>query len=446
MKEPRRGHSRRCRSVECRSENAGEEHLFRNPLSKWYRGRRRSKDDEAGLLDAEYDAGHESHSQQQVRGNRRLAVASNNSSSGGAPKLATKPNNSSGNNCSSENSASSTTSPPPNKPTAAASGGYGPRVRISLPEEDLSTRAKQQSRAVAHQQQQEGCTDRSEVPAVPPRPASCQPPQQPSKTRSLCPAERARLAFPGCHNQETMSSHSPSRVLTQSPARAIGVQSLDALLGQLCSGNCKISMKVKDKDGKVHKDKDVKVHKDDDSKALAHKSNDICCMKETTPCSRSHFPTSFPTSIEVLMTVNHSCTTHRSLSERSLQRDSSMVSVVHSKPGHQDIISIPKSRFIVVAALLTFVLVACFCITIYSFSVPAEHNHLHGNESTKSASPNQNVQSSSTSATTGNTTTVTVATATSAAPRIMPAQYDALRQHQQTDSNILPSRPRVVIL
>ncbi|XP_075525869.1 uncharacterized protein LOC142557711 [Dermacentor variabilis] len=446
MKEPRRGHSRRCRSVECRSENAGEEHLFRNPLSKWYRGRRRSKDDEAGLLDAEYDAGHESHSQQQVRGSQRLTAASNNSSLGGTPKSVTKPNKNSGNNCSLENSASSTTSPPLHKPTVATSSGYGPRVRISLPEEDLSTRAKQQRRAVTHQQQQVGCVDRSEAPAVPPRPTSCQPLQQPSKTRSLCPAERARLAFPGCHNQETMSSHSPSRVLTQSPARAMGVQSLDALLGQLCSGNCKISMKVKDKDGKVDKDKDIKVHKDDDSKALAHKSNDICCMKEATPCSQSHFPTSFPTSIEVLMTVNHSCTTHRSLSERSLQRDSSMVSVVHSKPGHQDIISIPKSRFIVVAALLTFVMVACFCITIYSFSVPAEHNHLHGNESTKSASPSQNVQSSSTSAITGNTTTVTIPAATSAAPRIVQAQYDALMQHQRTDSNGLSSRPRVVIL
>ncbi|KAL1415438.1 hypothetical protein MTO96_006788 [Rhipicephalus appendiculatus] len=427
MKEPRRGHSRRCRSVECRSENAGEEHLFRNPLSKWYRGRRRSKDDEAGLLDAEYDAGHESHSQQQVRGSRQPTTASTNSS-GGVPKSLTKPNKSSS-NCSSKKCASSTTSAQPHKPTAA-NGSYGPRVRISLPEEDLSTRARQQGRTAAHQQAE--CADKSEVPALPPRPASCQPTQLPNKTRSLCPAERARLAFPGCHNQE--SGHSPSRALTQSPARAMGVQSLDALLGQLCSGNCKISMKVKDKDGRAHKDKDgrahkdkdIKVHKDDDSKTLAHKHNEICCMNDATQCSRSHFPTTFPTSIEVLMTVNHSCTTHRSLSERSLQRDSSMVSVVHSKPGHQDIISIPKSRFIVVAALLTIVMVACFCITIYSFSVPAEHEHTQANQSTKSASPNQNMQSSSSLA--------------------HESQYDALLQHQRTDINVPQGRPRIVIL
>lgn len=441
MKEPRRGHSRRCRSVECRSENAGEEHLFRNPLSKWYRGRRRSKDDEAGLLDAEYDGGHESHSQQQVRGSQQSTVASI-SSSGGAPKSSTKPNKSSSSNCSTKKCPSSITSPQPHKPTAAH-GGYGPRVRISLPEEDLSTRAKQQSRTAAHQQQAE-CADKSEVPALPPRPASCQPTQLPNKTRSLCPAERARLAFPGCHNQE--SGHSPSRDLTQSPARAMGVQSLDALLGQLCSGNCKISMKVKDKDGKAHKDKDIKVHKDDDSKTLAHKHNEICCMKEATQCSRSHFPTTFPTSIEVLMTVNHSCTTHRSLSERSLQRDSSMVSVVHSKPGHQDIISIPKSRFIVVAALLTFVMVACLCITVYSFSVPAEHDHTQGNQSTKSASPNQNMQSSSSSAVGGNTTTVATPAAASNVSQIARARYDTPLLHQRTDINVPQSRPRIVIL
>lgn len=45
-------------------------------------------------------------------------------------------------------------------------------------------------------------------------------------------------------------------------------------------------------------------------------------------------------------------------------------SVVHTKQTHQDIISIPKSRFIVVSALLSFVMVACFSITIYSFAVP----------------------------------------------------------------------------
>uniref|UniRef100_A0A131YKN7 Uncharacterized protein n=1 Tax=Rhipicephalus appendiculatus TaxID=34631 RepID=A0A131YKN7_RHIAP len=226
----------------------------------------------------------------------------------------------------------------------------------------------------------------------------------------------------------------------------MGVQSLDALLGQLCSGNCKISMKVKDKDGRAHKDKDIKVHKDDDSKTLAHKHNEICCMNDSTQCSRSHFPTTFPTSIEVLMTVNHSCTTHRSLSERSLQRDSSMVSVVHSKPGHQDIISIPKSRFIVVAALLTIVMVACFCITIYSFSVPAEHEHTQANQSTKSASPNQNMQSSSSLAVGGNTTTVATSAAASNASQTARAQYDALLQHQRTDINVPQGRPRIVIL
>lgn len=443
MKEPRRGHSRRCRSVECRSENAGEEHLFRNPLSKWYRGRKRSKDDEAGLLDGDFDAGHEGHSQQQVRGTRKLPEASNNSA-GGAPKSTTKASNSSS-NCLPGDSPSSTASPLPHKPTAA-NNGYGPRVRISLPEEDLSTRAKKQQGRIGTHQQQAGCADRSEVPALPPRPASCQPLPQPNKTRSLCPAERARLAFPGCHNQDMVSGSPPSRALTQSPARAMAVQSLDALLGQLCSGNCKISMKVKDKDGKVNKDKDVKVHKDDD-KALAHKKSEICCMKEATQCSRNHFPTSFPTSIEVLMTVNHSCTTHRSLSERSLQRDSSMVSVVHSKPGHQDIISIPKSRFIVVAVLLTIVIAACFCITIYSFSVPAEHNQAQGNQSTKSASPNQNVQPLPTSPITGNTTTVATPATASTAPQIVQAQYDALQHHyQRTDIGGPQSQPRIMIL
>lgn len=444
MKEPRRGHSRRCRSVECRSENAGEEHLFRNPLSKWYRGRRRSKDDEAGLLDAEYDASHESHSQQQqqqVRGSRQPGAVSTNGS-GGAPKSLAKPNKSSS-NCESKKCPSSTTSVQPHKPTAA-SGTYGPRVRISLPEEDLSTRARQQGHTVAHQQAERA--DKSEVPAFPPRPASCQPMQLPNKTRSLCPAERARLAFPGCHNQEAASGHSPSRALTQSPARAMGVQSLDALLGQLCSGNCKISMKVKDKEGRANKDKDIKVHKDDDSKTHAHKHNEICCMKEAAQCSRSHFPSTFPTSIEVLMTVNHSCTTHRSISERSLQRDSSMVSVVHSKPGHQEIISIPKSRFIVVAALLTIVMVACFCITIYSFSVPAEHDHTQANQSTKTASPKENVQSSSSIAVGGNTTTVATIAAASNASQTVRAQYDSLLQHQRTNVNVSQGRPRIVIL
>lgn len=431
MKEPRRGHSRRCRSVECRAENTGDDHLFRNPLSKWYRGRRRSKDDEAQLLGAEYDAGHESGSSQQQRQERSGRQQPVTKSSGASAPSSTRPPKGP---CP---PGPPSIHRPPSTPTAACGG---PRVRISLPEEDLSTRTKQ---AAGHQT---GCAEKYKVspavPALPPRPASCQPPQPPGKSRSLCPAERARLAFPGCQSQETMDSQSPSQTRARSPSRATGVLSLDALLGQLCSGRCNISMKIKDKDDR---DGEHHHHRREDCLALAQKSSSEICTRELTPtpCSR-HFPTSFPTSIEVLMTVKHSCSTHPSLSERSLQRDSSMVSVVHSKPGHQEIISIPKSRFIVVAALLSFVMVACFCIAIYSFSVPADH--WRGNTTTKPPSPAQNAPPGTTSAVLVKSTAVSTSAVTTAATRIVQDQPLALLQSQRTDNSSLRSQPRFVIL
>ncbi|XP_077495600.1 uncharacterized protein LOC144106628 isoform X2 [Amblyomma americanum] len=430
MKEPRKGHSRRCRSVECRAENTGDDHLFRNPLSKWYRGRRRSKDDEAQLLGAEYDAGHESgSSQQQARSGSQQPVTK---SSSAVPPAITRP----------PKRPCPPGPPPTHRPPPAPTAAFGgPQVRVSLPEEDLSTRTKQ---AAGHQTgNADKCEVSSAVPALPPRPASCQPLQLPGKSRSLCPAERARLAFPGCQGQEATPSQSPSRTQARSPSRATGVLSLDALLGQLCSSHCNIAMKIKekDRDGEHH-------HRHEECRSLAQKSSgEICAMKEVapTPCSR-HFPTSFPTSIEVLMTVKHSCSTHPSLSERSLQRDSSMVSVVHSKPGHQEIISIPKSRFLVVAALLSFVMVACFCIAIYSFSVPADH--WRGNASTKPPNLAQSVPPAPTptSAVLINTTAANVSAVMSAAPKLAQDQPLALLQPQRTDNRSLRSRPRFVIL
>ncbi|XP_077547403.1 uncharacterized protein LOC144159653 [Haemaphysalis longicornis] len=401
MKEPRRAHSRRCRSVECRSEHAGDEHVFRNPLSKWYRGRRRSKDDEAQLLDAEYDAGNENNSQQHVRDK----AAKNSGTTRARPP-----------------------GPTDRAPTPSKTAAGGSKPRTCHPDEDLSTRVKA---GVLHQTGAE----RSKVlavpaPPLPARPSSCQPPP----AKELCPAERARLAFPGCHSQQPSSKRPHAReeerpLPAQSPPRPTGMQSLDALLGQLCSSrDCNVSMKIKNKDRRARgQDEGVS-------------AREGAC----TPCSRSHFPANFPTSIEVLMTVNHSCNTHRSISDGTVQRDSSMVSVVHSKPCNQDIISIPKSRFIVVAALLSFVVVACFCITIYSFSVPAEHSHSYGNPSTTPSSPGQ--KTSSVTSTNGTTSAATVSNRTSGPQGTVNVQSLAVPKRQWIVSASSGNHPRIVIL
>ncbi|KAK8768265.1 hypothetical protein V5799_015269 [Amblyomma americanum] len=276
MKEPRKGHSRRCRSVECRAENTGDDHLFRNPLSKWYRGRRRSKDDEAQLLGAEYDAGHESgSSQQQARSGSQQPVTK---SSSAVPPAITRP----------PKRPCPPGPPPTHRPPPAPTAAFGgPQVRVSLPEEDLSTRTKQ---AAGHQ-----------------------------ASNLLASSDQWGVMFFFC-------------------------------------------------------------------------------------------------------------------------------SVVHSKPGHQEIISIPKSRFLVVAALLSFVMVACFCIAIYSFSVPADH--WRGNASTKPPNLAQSVPPAPTptSAVLINTTAANVSAVMSAAPKLAQDQPLALLQPQRTDNRSLRSRPRFVIL
>lgn len=303
--------SRRCRSVECRSEHVSDEHAFKNPISKWYRKRKLSKDDEAQLLAPDYDINHE-HSQQGLRQCHPNDACQVNVSGTEAPQV------------------------PPSKPAPEL------RPLASAVTEDLSTRTRRLPPTPGN----------NALPATPPRscqglaPRSCQPPGRP-----LCPADRARLAFPGCREKL-------ARPNTGEHPRP--TQSLDALLGQLCSGNCSLAMKFEDTQ---------------DSTAALQPAGDRH-VKEAphTLFPRSHLPSSFPTSIEVLMTVNHTCSSHKSSSERSLQGNASTLSVVHTKQTQQDIISIPKSRFIVVSALLSFVMVACFSITIYSFAVPPEYS------------------------------------------------------------------------
>ncbi|CAN8001707.1 unnamed protein product, partial [Ixodes hexagonus] len=323
MKEPRRGHSRRCRSAECNSEHAGDEHAFKNPLSKWYRHRKRHKDDEAQLLDPDYEGSHENS--QGLRGSGQGKVCKGSSSATEAIHPQPRPQQKQ------------------QKPRTEAE--QEPLV------EDLSTRTR-----IRPALEKQTLPVAPVVPAVPTKPVSCQSPQDSGRSRPMCPAERARLAFPGCRDKSPGAADAAPE-----PQRLSGVQSLDSVLGQLCpGGKCRLSMKIKDPQDPVQAPKNG----GDESSCTI---TDVAQQQ----CSLSNFPTSFPASIEVLMTVNHSCGMHKTLSEKSLHHDTSTISVVQTKPGHrQEIISIPKSRFIMVSTLLSFVILACFAVTIYSFSVP----------------------------------------------------------------------------
>ncbi|CAN8005852.1 unnamed protein product [Ixodes pacificus] len=335
MKEPRRGHARRCHNVECPSEHGNDEHAFKNPLSKWCR-RKRHKDDEAQLLDPDYEGGNEN--------SQGLRSRKSDTSTATEPSMPQQKQH---------------------KPRTVLEQQLPPTALV----EDLSTRTKIQP---APDKQKMVST----VSTKPSTHTSCQPLRASEKTRPLCPAERARQAFPGCRDK----SPGPSDVACE-PQRPIAVQSLDSLLAQLCPGgkHC-LSMKIKDQQDSVP------VRPAVDDKSL-HTAEDVTQRH----CNMSNFPSSFPASIEVLMTVNHSCGMHKTLSERRLHHDSSALSVVHTKPGHQqEIISIPKSRFIMVSALLAFVILACFSVTIYSFSMPpdyAMHSGNHSSLASKSVTP-----------------------------------------------------------
>ncbi|XP_064489165.1 uncharacterized protein LOC135401004 [Ornithodoros turicata] len=310
------------RSCSGERERQLEERIFKSALIKWYKQMKRSTDDEAQLLGAKSECSRQD-----------------------------------------EETSRAAPTPPVIKPAVHQSEqkkNREPQRAFNLAKEDVSNRKKSYAR-------QQNVTSQ---PTSSSTTTTAQSAQQVKKT-TLSPADRARMAFPGVNSQQvpndsaTNTGASGEPIANKSERQRMKlelkpgeVRSLAALLGHFCSGGRSIPNIASGRQGRD--DCAEKGAKSGTSKSLKQFSDDH--NRGTSP---------FPTSIEVLMTVNHSYSTPASSKGKDLTRHLSCSSVARKKRD-QDVISIPKSRFILVSALLLFTVIVCFAVTIYAFSTPRE--------------------------------------------------------------------------
>ncbi|XP_064477761.1 uncharacterized protein LOC135391436 isoform X2 [Ornithodoros turicata] len=198
--------------------------------------------------------------------------------------------------------------------------------------------------------------------------SASEPPLTPFATTSekLCPADRARMAFPPGTVSEP--SRPGSCVVNHDPVVVAATSdqlkeadmlltpkertSLRSLLTDVCS---------------VH-------HHQNAMQREQRRSHRTKVSMETTRQKHSYEAEdamegssniNFPRSIEVLMTVNHSYGLQQTFAKDGFRSGTSNISVTGQS---KDIIAISKSKLIMVSTLLLFIIALCFAITIYSYS------------------------------------------------------------------------------